>query len=61
MLLRLKNKGRFDKIVNGGEYVLESHSLKMTVKINALEYGSENGEKNSYFNKVLFDVCVWKK
>ncbi|MHC1770222.1 MAG: hypothetical protein AB9907_00555 [Flexilinea sp.] len=61
MLLRLKNKGRFDKIVNGSEYILESHSLKMAVKINALEYGSENGEKNSYFNKVLFDVCVWKK
>lgn len=61
MINRLKNKGRFDRLVKGGEYALESHTLKMKVRISELEYGSENGEKNSYFNKVGFDVTVWKK
>ncbi|GAP40818.1 hypothetical protein [Flexilinea flocculi] len=58
---RLKNKGGFDKISEGKEYLLESQSLQMTVKINAVEYGTESAEKNSYFTKVLFDVCVIKK
>jgi hypothetical protein len=58
---RLKNKGGFDKISEGKEYLLESQSLQMTVKINAFEYGTESAEKNSYFTKVSFDVCVMKK
>lgn len=61
ILSRLKNKGGFDKISEGKEYLLESQSLKMTVKINSLEYGTESAEKNSYFTKVMFDVCVIKK
>ena len=61
ILSRLKNKGGFDKISEGKEYLIESQSLKMTVKINSLEYGTESAEINSYFTKVLFDVCVLKK
>ncbi len=61
LLNRLKNKGRFDRLVKGGEYIVESHTLKMKVQISALEYGTENDERNSYFNQVAFDVTVWQK
>lgn len=60
MLERLKNKGRFDLIELNREYEVRGQSLKMIVVIKEMEYGSESSNKQSYFNKVTFDVRVWQ-
>lgn len=60
LLERLKNKGRFDLIERNRDYEVKAQNLRMIVTIKDMEYGTESSDKKSYFNKVTFDVQVWK-
>ncbi len=57
---RLKAKGSTALIDTGKKYEIKSMTMRMEVKIISLVYGSKLSQSQSYFEKVMFDICVWK-